>query len=368
MKKLFMLVLGTLMALASDAQNLKVSDFHHDPTDLTAAANRVNDLNEEPCALVKVSLSVEDPVFEGDVVKTVNKGKSEYWVYMVGGSNYLNVKTDDYPTLRYDFPENVKGNNTYIMDVVRPGENPARRTITLKYDDGTPEGAVFKMDMILCKAGRFEMGDTPEQMSNESDAKPHWVRLSRDFYIGETEVTQALWEFVMGTDANQSLIKGPKLPVDNVSWEEAQKFINSINKMVSVGVIRMPTEAEWEYAARGAHKMQRTLYSGSDDADEVGWFYGNSPEGTHKVKTKKPNEVGIYDMTGNVWELCSDWKEDYKDREVTDPQGPDKGKNRVRRGGGYDSSDPNQLRVAYRRRAIPSEHLPSVGLRLVWTR
>ncbi len=347
-------------------QTLKVADFHIDPSDITAQAEQVSDLNGEPCALVKVSLSVPAAVFEGDIIKQEEKGKSEYYVYLVDGSNYLTVKTDDYPVLRYDFPENVKGNNTYVLDIIRPGENPAKRTITLKFDDGTGE-QIFKLDMILCKAGRFEMGDTPEQNSNESDAKAHWVRLSKDYYIGETEVTQDLWEFVMGVDANQSIIKGAKHPVDNISWNQAQDFIAGINKMITLGNFRMPTEAEWEYAARGAHKMTRTRFAGSDDPGEVGWYYDNSPQGSHKVKEKKPNEIGIYDMSGNVWELCSDFKEDFDDKEVTDPKGPATAKRHVRRGGAYDTND-NMLRVAYRHRATADRVEPSVGLRLVWTR
>ena len=368
MKKFLLLALGAFMSVVASAQNLKVSDFHADGSDLSAAVERVDDLNGEPCALVKVSLSVENPEFEGDVVKAVSKGKSEYWVYIVDGSGYLNIKTDDYPALRYDFPQSVKGKQTYIMDVIRPGENPARRVITLKYDDGTDEGAVYKMNMILCKAGRYEMGDSRGPEYAESDAKQHWVRLSRDFYIGECEVTQDLWEFVMGADANNSTKRGAKFPVDNVSYEMAQQFVKSINKMVSLGVLRLPTEAEWEYAARGAHKMTRTRYAGSDKLDDVAWFYENAPDGMHKVMQKAPNEVGIYDMSGNVWELCQDWKEDYKTKEVVDPQGPDSGKMRLRRGGSYDSKNYDELRVDYRRRVEPTRAFPAIGLRLVWTR
>lgn len=369
MKKFIFLALAAMLfSAAASAQNLKVAEFRQDPADITATAKPVKDLNGENCALVKVGLSVEDPEFEGDVVKVVPNGKSEYWVYMVDGSSYLNIKTDDYPALRFDFPSSARSNQTYILDVIRPGENPARKTITLTADDGTGEDATYKIDMILCKAGRFEIGDTPEQKSDESDAKAHWVRLSRDFYIGETEVTQDLWEFVMGADANQSVIRGPKFPVDNVSYQQAERFITSLNKLVKTGVFRLPTEAEWEYAARGGHKMTRTIYAGSDNVDDVAWHYGNSPEGTHKVKTKAPNELGIYDMSGNVWELCSDWKKDFKDKEEIDPQGPEKGEYRIRRGGAYDCKMPQSLRVAYRRRILPEESNPAVGLRLVWQR
>lgn len=353
-------------AFCAQAQKLKAVEFRADPTDISAQAKQEKDLNGDPCALVKVSLSVDNAEFEGDVVKQFSNGKSEYWVYLVDGANYLTVKTDDYPVLRYDFPESVKGNTTYILDIIRPGENPPTRAITLKFDDGDGEGFEYKINMILCKAGRFEIGDTPEQKSSEKDAKAHYVRLSRDFYIGETEVTQDLWEFVMGVDANQSLIKGAKHPVEMVSWDQAQEFIQRINKLVQRGVFRLPTEAEWEYAARGGHKMTRTLYAGSDNPDEVAANYNNSPEGTKVVKSLKPNELGIYDMSGNVWELCQDYKKDFTDDEQVDPKGPKDAKDRVRRGGGYDSRNLSQLRVAYRRRAVQNQCDPATGLRLVW--
>lgn len=370
MNKVFatLMLLG-ISTLGVAAQTLKVSDFHQDPSDLTARAKQELDLNGTPCGLIKVSLSVPDAKFEGDIIKQSDEGKSEYWVYMIDGASYINIKTDDYPVLRYDFPENIKSNCTYVMDVIRPGENPAKRTITLRYDDGTGSELTYKVPMVLARAGRFEMGGTMEQASDMKDETPHWVRITRDFYIGETEVTQELWDFVMGADRNYSLIKGAKHPVDNISWNDAQEFIEAINQMlVGVGKFRLPTEAEWEYAARGAHKMRRTKYSGSDILDEVAWTYANSPEGHHTVGGRKPNEIGAYDMTGNVTELCQDFKADFKSKELTDPQGPDTGKNRTKRGGSYDCKKDDEYRISYRRRAIPEERHPSTDLRIVWQR
>ena len=198
------------------------------------------------------------------------------------------------------------------------------------------KGVEFKM--IKVEGGTFSMGATSEQ---EYDAlsceKPvHSVTLS-DYYIGETEVTQELWEAVMGS--NPSYFEGDnQRPMENVSWNDCQKFIKKLNRLTGKE-FRLPTEAEWEYAARGGKYSRGYKYSGSNNADEVAWYDSNSGSKTHPVKTKKDNELGLYDMSGNVWEWCNDWWGCYQSNSQTNPTGPSKGEYRVLRGGSWGNFD-----------------------------
>ena len=189
--------------------------------------------------------------------------------------------------------------------------------------------------MIKVEGGTFTMGATPEQGADAwSDEKPaHKVTLS-DYYIGKTEVTQALWETVMGN--NPSRFKGENLPVEKISWNDCKEFISKLNALTGK-TFRMPTEAEWEYAARGGSKSRGYTYSGSNRLDDVAWYEDNSGGKTHEVGTKSPNELGLYDMSGNVWEWCSDWFGDYSSSAQNNPKGPDSGTDRVRRGGSWGS-------------------------------
>ena len=190
-------------------------------------------------------------------------------------------------------------------------------------------------DMIKVEGGTFTMGATPEQgVDAWSDEKPaHKVTLS-DYYIGKTEVTQALWETVMGN--NPSRFKGENLPVEKISWNDCKEFISKLNALTGK-TFRMPTEAEWEYAARGGSKSRGYTYSGSNRLDDVAWYMDNSGGKTHEVGYKRPNELGLYDMSGNVWEWCSDWFGDYSSSAQNNPKGPDSGTGRVRRGGSWGS-------------------------------
>ena len=145
-------------------------------------------------------------------------------------------------------------------------------------------------------------------------------------------MTQALWKAVMGN--NPSWFKGDNLPVEYFSWEDCQTFIGKLNDLTGKR-FRLPTEAEWEYAARGGNRSNHTQYSGGSRMDDVAWHGGNSGRKTHSVKTKKPNELGLYDMSGNVWELCQDWYGSYGSKAQTNPTGPGSGSDRVIRGGDY---------------------------------
>ncbi|MGM9868326.1 MAG: SUMF1/EgtB/PvdO family nonheme iron enzyme [Sodaliphilus sp.] len=229
-----------------------------------------------------------------------------------------------------------------------------------------------RFEMVSVEGGTFTMGATAEQGSDAFNwEKPaHQVTLS-SYMIGKTEVTQALWEAVM--DSNPSEFKGADLPVENVSWDDCQEFITKLNALTGKN-FRLPTEAEWEFAARGGNKSCGYKYCGSNNIDEVAWYDGNSYEGnssflffkkrtTHPVATKSPNELGIYDMSGNVWEWCNDWYDDYSSSSQTNPKGPNSGSVRVYRGGGW-NDDAWGCRVSYRDNDYPTFRYDNLGLRL----
>ncbi len=223
----------------------------------------------------------------------------------------------------------------------------------------TVNGVSF--EMIPIEGGTFTMGATPEQGSDASGSeKPaHQVTLS-SYAIGKYEVTQALWTAVMGN--NPSRFKGDNLPVEQVSWDDCQKFIKKLNSLTGQN-FRLPTEAEREFAARGGGKSNGYKYSGSNDWDEVAWYWNNSGSKTHAVGTKKPNELGIYDMSGNVWEWCNDWSGDYQSTAVTNPTGPSSGISRVFRGGSW-NDDARCCRVSRRSWCSPDYRVNDMGLRL----
>ena len=195
----------------------------------------------------------------------------------------------------------------------------------------TVNGVSFKM--VTVEGGTFTMGATSEQGSdaNGDESPTHSVTLS-DFAIGETEVTQELWKAVMGS--NPSSFSGTNLPVENVSWHDCQTFISKLNNLTGKN-FRLPTEAEWEYAARGGQKSQGYKYAGSNTLGDVAWYDENSSSKTHPVKQKQANELGLYDMSGNVHEWCQDLYGGYSSNAQTNPTGPTSGSHRVIRGGSW---------------------------------
>ena len=229
----------------------------------------------------------------------------------------------------------------------------------------TVNGITFKM--LPVEGGTFTMGATAEQGSDaDSDEKPtHSVTLS-SYYMGETEVTQALWQAVMGS--NPSNFKGNNLPVENVSWNDCQTFINKLNQLLAgqLGGKRfaLPTEAQWEYAARGGKKSRGYKYSGSNTLDNVAWYTSTTNDsGTKPVGTKTPNELGLYDMSGNVWEWCSDWYGSYGSGAQTNPTGSTSGSRRVGRGGSW-FDGAGCCRVSNRSYGTPDRRNYILGLRL----
>ncbi len=244
-----------------------------------------------------------------------------------------------------------------------PGHSPIE--LPPKLFETLPNG--FTFEVILAKGGVFKMGsDDEEAYTNEKPT--HQVRLP-GFYIGKYPVAQALWKTVMGEENNPSFFQGNKRPVETVSWEDAQTFLQKLNELTGKGY-RLPTEAEWEYAARGGKKSRGYKYAGGNKLKEVGWYHENSHGETKAVGQKKPNELGLYDMSGNVYEWCQDWfgksyyEQCQKQGVVDNPQGPNKGVGRVIRGGSWNDFA-RYCRVAYRRSYDPRLRNYNVGFRLV---
>ena len=272
------------------------------------------------------------------------------------------------------FLGNPPNPQTKYQDVSQPQPQPEPQKEKIPF---SVNGVEFKM--VYVEGGTFTMGATSEQEEYAVDDEypTHSVTLS-DYYIGETEVTQALWKAVMGN--NPSVFEGDNLPVESVSYEDVKTFITKLNGKTGKK-FRLPTEAEWEYAARGGKKSKGYKYSGSNNIDDVAWYYENSGDKrlndetwdvnkllgnncrTHPVKTKRPNELGIYDMSGNVWEWCSDWYGGYSSNAQTNPQGPSSGSNRVFRGGSW-FSNAGYCRASSRLNVYLSNLSDCLGFRL----
>lgn len=233
------------------------------------------------------------------------------------------------------------------------------------YDDSynyfktfTVNGVTFRM--IRVDGGTFMMGTESKQYIDvDRDQLPtHRVTLST-YYIGETEVTQELWQAVMGS--NPSYFKGMQKPVEQVSWNDCQDFISRLVALTGLN-FRLPTEAEWEFAARGGKKNRGRINAGSDFIDDIAWYGQNSGNETHEVATKGSNELGLYDMSGNVWEWCQDWYGSYNNSSQANPTGPAIGDSRVDRGGSW-RFDSKCCRVSFRGN-MSSDYRGDIGLRL----
>ena len=444
-RQILFLILSLLLSSCASAQKLAVESFSLAATDISAQTQPRKDLNDAPCALVKVQFVGDILDVEGNVIKPLVKKGNETWAYMTHGSQQMKVLTKDYLPIMVDFSNygisQAEKNKTYVLVFTKPvggaesvmqqsqtliirytpstatvlvdnkmvrGNNgvakttlpvgqhsfvvfcdgyeseegmvklkasaPSNLQITLMKESvgvgivnqqqsenqqssntyvasssnnssGSPSVASgsnaisipvkdgISIEMVKVEAGTFMMGATSEMKHPYHWEKPvHQVTLTNDYYMGKYEVTQALWEVVMGS--NPSNFKGDNLPVEEVSWNDCQEFISKLNSMTG-RKFRLPTEAEWEYAARGGKKSRGYQYSGSNSISDVAWYSGNSGRVTHPVGTKHANELGIYDMTGNVWEWCQDWFDSYSSSSQTNPTGADSGSIRVKRGGGW---------------------------------
>ena len=246
------------------------------------------------------------------------------------------------------------------------------------------------MKFVKIKSGSFMMGSPDNESYRESNEKQHNVTLTNDYYLQTTEVTQGQWKEIMGNNPSRFKNCGNDCPVESVSWEDVQKFIDKLNRKEGINKYRLPTEAEWEYAARAGSKKAFSNGDISEETcgydsnlDKVGWYCGNScvnysggwscsyckgkcNAGTHPVGKKQKNSWGLYDMHGNVWEWCQDWYDDYKTGNVDNPTGPSSGSYRVIRGGAW-SISARFCRSAYRYYYSPGLSYDSVGFRLFRT-
>lgn len=222
----------------------------------------------------------------------------------------------------------------------------------------------FKMRRV--EGGAFVMGATPDQHDEHtiSDKPAHTVVLS-PFYMAETEVTNALWRAVMPDRRFVEEWYDPTQPITYVTWEDAQLFVHRLDSLTGMP-FRLPTEAEWEYAARGGSKSKGFRFAGSDLCDTVAWNTANAGFKKHQVMKKQPNELGLYDMTGNVSEWCQDWFGQYYYGTEPNPQGPKEGEKRIVRGGSYDNCADN-IHLSCRQYFLPDEANNTIGLRVAFT-
>lgn len=416
MKKLLLLIAFLSgVFFSTHAQELKVLEFQADLSITDAVRFPKEDFNGDRCGLIKLGLVLPDAIFEGDIISSEYKD-GEWWIYMMKGANWINIKSSKYLPLRYEF-EPIQSNVTYIMNIEKPqiayegptgtvkiecnikdaevfvdgenqgslkdnknkievpegkheielrhaGYNNERLTVDIKpkqtlthnitmHAAGTFSLNGISYEMVKLDGGTFTMG-TAENINKTATlniAPIHDVTL-RSYSIGATEVTQALWEAVMGS--NPSMTQSPNLPVSNVTWDDCQEFIQKLNAQ-SGSHFRLPTEAEWEYAARS---------KATDDGKKIPSGSVYKQNSCKSVNECGINPLGIKGMNGNVAEWCQDWFGSYPTEKQTNPTGPAKGTHRVVRGGSYEDLTEWTLRGTTRSHRDPDEASPAIGFRL----
>ncbi|MBN2858413.1 MAG: SUMF1/EgtB/PvdO family nonheme iron enzyme [Candidatus Delongbacteria bacterium] len=379
----------------------RVISFEKNAMDLTARKNdtKLLDVNGNDCAIIKVLTDLKDVAFESPVIeRSVSAVAGEYWVYLQKDAKRIKFSREDIDPLIFTFTEKIEESTVYVLKLTAAGivEAADKVVITVITDpenvniifDGQNKGEVrqiltvpgkhqlviesdgyetlveeidvaynrvlFRYELdearyVFVEGGTFEMGS-----SRDSKEKPVHKATVNDFYISKYEVTQEQWKEVMGSTnyklEDNKLLKSPLYPMIYITWYDAIKFCNKLSEMkglepcysgsgddiicnFTAGGYRLPTEAEWEYAARGGNESKGFKYSGSDILSDV----ANYSKRIKKAGSKQPNELGVYDMSGNVSEWCWDWYAPYSDEWHNNPRGPANGKERVVRGGGHSS-------------------------------
>ncbi len=305
---------------------------------------------------IQFTCNVPDAQLEIDGQKV---GSATGTYQLTYGSHSLKATATDYRDYTYTINVSESGSYSHSIQMLALAKDEETFTVN---------GVSFTMKLV--EGGTFQMGATSEQGNDaDSDEKPvHSVTLS-NYYMGETEVTQALWKAVMGTEPsyNGGWVndngRGNDYPAYRVSWNDIQEFVTKLNRFTGKQ-FRLPTEAEWEYAARGGKRSNGYKYAGSSNIGSVAWYTDNSGSKTHPVKGKNPNELGLYDMSGNVWEWCQDWYDSYSNSTQTNPIGPSNGSFRVLRGGSW-GNIARHCRVSIRFSDDPDIRDFSIGFRLV---
>lgn len=264
-------------------------------------------------------------------VSTISKENNEFYIEAA----LINVETGQISNTASQYGELTDGKSTNMLSaclslVSKLVESIKNSKSVIKITVGD-----VKFEMVLVKAGNYKRNCEGTRRGGKCDEETENITISKDYYIGKYEITQRLYEAVM--DTNPSHQKFPDNPVENVSWNDAKEFCNRLSQMTGKN-FSLPTEAEWEYAANGGDKQKETLYSGSSRASRVAWSRDNSKNKTRPVGQLQPNELGIYDMCGNVWEWCMDWFQCCDGEDKTDPIGPKSGEEHLILGGGVNYS------------------------------
>lgn len=330
---------GTVKLKAAAPSNLQIT-LSKETNTISTSTNDVATQHIVSNQIVKFSGKVVDingqPVIGAVVEETGTKNIS---VTDIDGNFIIKAKSSSITVTvtflgcvpkQVKLTEGTKEEITLIEETYKKQPSSSASSITIPVKDG------ISIEMVKVEGGTFMMGATPEMKNSWTEERPiHQVTLTNDYYIGKYEVTQSLWCALM--DNNPSYFKGDNLPVEQVSWDDCQKFINKLNDITG-RKFRLPTEAEWEYAARGGKKSRGYQYSGGNKISDVAWYSSNSEHKTQPVGLKLANELGLYDMSGNVDEWCFDRFGFYSALSQTNPLGADDGICRVYRGGSWEQT------------------------------